>query len=48
MEQKGHMNQKKENISQRISTKLDKLSDGFAENSRLLKQIEAQIRENNK
>jgi len=48
MEQKSLTNKKTEDIYQRISTKFDKISDGLDEQSRLLKQIEVQIKENNK
>ena len=48
MEQKSLTNNKTEDIYQRISTKMDKISDGLDEQSHLLKQIEVQIKENNK
>ncbi|CAO2149532.1 unnamed protein product [Urochloa humidicola] len=48
MEQKSHINEKKEDIYQRLSTKIDKISDGLDEHARLLKQLEVQIQENNK
>jgi len=48
MEQKTLSNNKTEDIYQRILTKFDKISDGLDEQSRLLKQIEVQIKENNK
>ena len=48
MEQKSLGNKKTEDIYQRISTKFDKISDGLDEQSRLLKQIEVQMEENNK
>jgi len=48
MEQKSLTNNKTEDIYQRISTKMDKISDGLGEQSRLLKQIKVQTKENNK
>ncbi|CAL4991891.1 unnamed protein product [Urochloa decumbens] len=48
MEQKSHMNEKKEDIYQRLSTKIDMISAGVDEQARFLKQLEAQIKENNK
>ena len=48
MEQKSLTNKKTEDIYQRISAKFDKISDGLDEQPRLLKQIEVQIKENNK
>ncbi|CAO2142250.1 unnamed protein product, partial [Urochloa humidicola] len=48
MEPKSHINEKKEDIYQRLSTKIDKISDGLDEQARLLKQLEVQIQENNK
>jgi len=48
IEQKSLTNKKTEDIYQRISTKFDKISAGLDEQSRLLKQIEVQMEENNK
>ncbi|CAL4986933.1 unnamed protein product [Urochloa decumbens] len=48
MEQNGHMNEKKEDIYQRLSTKIDKISDGLDEHERFLKLLYFQIQENNK
>ncbi|CAL4895609.1 unnamed protein product [Urochloa decumbens] len=47
-EQKNRVNEKKDDIYQRLSTKIDKISDGYDEHMRLLKQLEVQIKENNK
>ncbi|KAF8652319.1 hypothetical protein HU200_053976 [Digitaria exilis] len=48
MEQKGHGDEDKEDIYQRLSRKVDMISDGIDEQSRLLKQLKAQIIENKK
>ncbi|CAM0153073.1 unnamed protein product [Urochloa decumbens] len=48
MEQNSHMNEKKEDIYQRLSTKIDKISDGLDEHERFLKLLHFQIQENNK
>ena len=48
MEPKRHVNEKKEDIYQRLSTKVDKILDGLDEHSRLLKELEVQIKNNNK
>ncbi|CAL4983596.1 unnamed protein product [Urochloa decumbens] len=48
MEQKSQMSEKKEDIYQRLSTKIDMISAGVDEQARFLKQLEAQIQENNK
>uniref|UniRef100_A0A0A9D5D4 Uncharacterized protein n=1 Tax=Arundo donax TaxID=35708 RepID=A0A0A9D5D4_ARUDO len=47
MEHKKHVNEK-EDIYQRLSTKIDKISDGLDEHTRLLKELEVQINNNNK
>ncbi|XP_062194042.1 uncharacterized protein LOC133897353 isoform X2 [Phragmites australis] len=41
MEPKRHVNEKKEDIYQRLSTQVDKILDGLDEHSRLLKELEA-------
>ncbi|XP_066338776.1 uncharacterized protein [Miscanthus floridulus] len=53
MEQKSHVNEKPENIYpeniyKRLLMKVDKISEGLDEHSRLLKELEAEIKENNK
>jgi len=48
MEQKSLTNKKTEDFYQRISTKFEKNLAGLDEQSRLLKQIEVQMEENNK
>jgi len=53
MEQKSHVYEKPENIYpeniyKRLLMKIDKISDGLDEHSRLLKQLEAELNENNK
>lgn len=45
---KSRVNEKKEDIYERILKKIDKISNGLDERSRLLKQLEVQIKENNK
>ncbi|OEL35229.1 hypothetical protein BAE44_0003752, partial [Dichanthelium oligosanthes] len=47
-EQKGRTNGKNEEFYRRLSTKIDKISDGLDEHSRLLKQLKDQMKENNK
>jgi len=47
-EQKRKVQEKTGDIYQRVSMKLDRLSDVMDRNSRLLKQVEAQLKENNK
>lgn len=47
MEQKDRVNED-EDFYQRLSRKVDMISDGVEEQSRLLKQLEAQIKEKNK
>lgn len=47
-EQKRKVQEKTGDIYQRLSMKLDRLSDVMDENSRLLKQVEAQMKENKK
>ena len=46
--QKRKVQEKTGDIYQRLSMKLDRLSDVMDENSRLLKQVEAQMKENKK
>ena len=53
MEQKSHVYEKPENIYpeniyKRLLMKVDKISEGLDEHSRLLKELEAEIKENNK
>ena len=48
MEQKSHVNETTGDIYKRLLMKIDKISDGLDEHSRLLKQLEVQIEENNK
>jgi hypothetical protein len=53
MEQKSNVNEKPEliypeNIYKRLLMKVDKISEGLDERSRLLKELEAEIKENNK
>lgn len=45
---KSRVNEKKEDIYERILKKIDKISNGLDEHSRLLKQLEVQIKENDK
>ena len=48
MEQKSHVNETTGDIYKRLLMKIDKISDGLDEHSRLLKQLEAELNENNK
>ena len=48
MEQKSHVYENPENIYKRLLMKVDKISEGLDEHSRLLKELEAEIKENNK
>ncbi|KAG2580852.1 hypothetical protein PVAP13_6NG371700 [Panicum virgatum] len=45
-EQKDKVHEKTGDMYQRLSMKIDRLSDIMDENSRLLKQVEAQMKEN--
>ena len=48
MEQKSRVNETMGDIYKRLLMKIDKISDGLDEHSRLLKQLEAELNENNK
>jgi hypothetical protein len=48
MEQKRHANETTGDIYKRLLMKIDKISDDLDEHSRLLKQLEVQLEENNK
>ncbi|TVU23505.1 hypothetical protein EJB05_25878, partial [Eragrostis curvula] len=48
VERKRHANGKNDDILQRISMKIDKVSDNLDEHSRLLEELEARIKANNK
>jgi hypothetical protein len=48
MEQKSRVNETTGDICKRLLMKIDKISDGLDEHSRLLKQLEVQLEENNK
>ena len=48
MEQKSRVNETTGDIYKRLLMKIDKISDGLDEHSRLLKQLEVLIEKNNK
>jgi len=48
MEQKSRVNETMGDIYKRLLMKIDKISDGLDEHSRLLKQLEVLIEKNNK
>ncbi|KAL6654636.1 hypothetical protein ACP70R_008101 [Stipagrostis hirtigluma subsp. patula] len=48
VEHKGQIKERKEDICERISTKMDKIVEGLDQNSHLLRELEIRVKENSK